>query len=163
VDGAPRSAWLQWWPTTNINRKKNLDIISWTFARQYDIRLICIVDGWADDKDTYTRTLPIRTATLSSVLSQCPTVPENITGIDTYNPTQWQELPFSCYAQEVTLRIDTVHWPAGTARGKLDLVPEPAPHAKIPRPLTGLSEVRFYYSPDMLRFWPLGRPNIAWP
>jgi hypothetical protein len=163
VDGAPRSAWLQWWPTTKINKEKDLDVISWTFPRQFDVRLVCIVDGWAEDQDTYNRTLPIRTATLSSVLSPCPTVTKGITSISTYNPTRWQQVPFSCYAQEVSLRIDTVLWPSGKARDKLDLVPEPAPHAKIRRPLTGLSEVRFYYSPDYLRYMPLGRPAIAWP
>ena len=71
IDGDLRTAWLQFWPSPSdgLSARKNQpnlksDYIEWSFSKPYSIRLICIVDGWTEDSNTYKDTLPISVATV---------------------------------------------------------------------------------------------------
>lgn len=65
VDGDLNTSWLQSWPSpTTYSGARDSDYIEWSFAQAYNIRLICVVDGWAADLPTYRSTLPIGTASV---------------------------------------------------------------------------------------------------
>ena len=65
VDGDLNTSWLQSWPSpTTYSGAHDSDYIEWSFAQAYNIRLICVVDGWAADLPTYRSTLPIGTASV---------------------------------------------------------------------------------------------------
>lgn len=161
IDGDLRTSWLQWWPTTNMNQGNQSDnYITWSFPQKYAIRLICIIDGWTEDSNTYESTLPISKATIySSYVSNskvrtyqlCPIIIAHLKDYINAYTYQWQGVPFDCAANSITLQIDGV---AGTSIkdrvGHLDMVPEPSPNSNISAPLVGLSEVRFYYAPSFL-------------
>jgi hypothetical protein len=162
VDGNLGTAWLQWWPT---KRGGAYDYITWTFPNRYNVRLICVVNGWTEDNNTYYDTLPIGTATIysSAGSSHAPPVRETACPattvalkdyINSYS-YRWQGIFFRCETDGVTLRIDSVS-PSSIAarRGSLIPAPEPPPDEHISEPLVGLSEVRFYYAPRFLSLVP---------
>jgi hypothetical protein len=165
VDGSLRTAWLQWWPTSNLNAGDTTkNYITWSFPHRYDIRLICIINGWQEDNNTNQSTLPIGKALVSSGYASnskppsyklCPPVTTQLNDyIHTYT-YQWQAVSFSCATNSVTLQIESVTASSMEARkGHLDSVPEPSPFSKIRAPLVGLSEVRFYYAPAVLSHLP---------
>ena len=65
VDGDLSTSWLQSWPSpTTYSGARDSDYIEWSFAQAYNIKLICVVDGWAADLPTYRDALPIGTATV---------------------------------------------------------------------------------------------------
>ncbi len=165
IDGDLRTSWLQWWPTTNMNHGNQSDnYITWSFPQEYNIRLICIIDGWTEDSNTYESTLPIGKATIySSYVSNsqvstyrlCPiTIAQLKDYINAYT-YQWQGVSFDCAANSITLQIDSVAGSSMKDRmGHLDMVPEPLSNSNISAPLVGLSEVRFYYAPSFLSHLP---------
>jgi hypothetical protein len=55
IDGDLSTSWLQLWPSLSTHSGAGLssDYIEWSFAQPYNVRLICIVDGWAEDLQTY--------------------------------------------------------------------------------------------------------------
>lgn len=54
VDNNVRTAWLQWWPTSGLSKSVSSgNYITWSFAQSYDIRLVCILNGWAEDSTTF--------------------------------------------------------------------------------------------------------------
>ena len=160
IDGDLGTAWLQPWATS----VKPSSYIEWAFNQRYDIRLICVVDGWTEDSKTYALTYPIGTATvyatnlgnppprigrpLTSPL--CPSLKATFRNYLLRNsfvkdPYQWQPVGFHCLTDNIVLFITGV---AGEAvrNGKLIW--------GNPEPLTGLSEVRFYYCPSALCWLP---------
>lgn len=158
IDGDLSTSWLQLWtPVTRHPDLSSSDYIEWSFAQSYRIRLICIVDGWAEDTDTYTGTLPIGTATVYSTEETVPPtsgspspsgkcgrpqasfqdyMQQNGRVVFDY---QWQPITFDCTTSKVVLHIDDVSQRSISLRDNLS---QP--------PLTGLSEVKFYYCPYML-------------
>ena len=164
VDGNLQTAWLQWWPTSNITGNRSSDnYISWTFSHPYDVRLVCVVDGWAENKITFDQTLPIGTADIYSSTSSGKGVPQRSMHCtrtfyrfqDYFNKYtyKWQGIPFSCLTQEVVLHIDNVNDSSFAARHFLDTSQAPGQTisgAKLMLPFTGLSEVRFYYVPSLV-------------
>jgi hypothetical protein len=145
IDGSVRTAWLQWWPIYGFKAKS---YISWSFQQRYDVRLLCIVDGWTADSYTYDSTMPIKTAAV--VASGCSDVPVRFRHLG-YAHT-WQPVELSCG------KIGTVFLYPGSAyslSGQMDrdspyCVPEPKPYQYKCEPLMGISEVRIYYSPGAL-------------
>jgi hypothetical protein len=164
VDGDLRTAWLQWWPTTDLNAGDDTkNWITWSFPHSYDVRLICIINGWQADHETNIETLPISRALISSGHASnseipnyklCPPVASRLDDYLHAYTYQWQPVSFSCNTNSVTLTIESVAASSEAARKKsLDKVPEPL-LAKTKRPLAGLSEVRFYYAPAILSHLP---------
>jgi hypothetical protein len=166
VDGDLRTSWLQWWPTTNMNQGNvSYNYVSWTFPTEYHIRLICIINGWTEDSNTYESTLPIGKATIYSSYASnsksstnyqlCGNTTVSLRDyIDAYT-YQWQGVSFDCSANSISLRIDSVASSSIIDRaGHLDMVPEPKPDSNIKMPLVGLTEVRFYYAPSFLSHLP---------
>jgi hypothetical protein len=165
VDGSLETAWLQWWPTTNLQPGNSYDYITWGFPHSYHVRLICVVDGWTEDNNTYRDTLPIGAATVYSsprnFISPPPQSdrcrPSDVIFkdyIDSY-AYRWQGVAFSCNTDSVTLRIDGVSAASMKARlGSLVPAPEPPPDQHVSLPLVGLTEVRIYYAPSILSFVP---------
>ena len=165
TDSNLRSSWLQWWPTANMNGGNRSDNwITWSFPHKYDIRLVCIIDGWTEDSNTYQSTLPIGKATIYSsyasnskvgIYQLCPPIATQFADFINNYTYQWQATSFNCATNSITLRIDSVDKTSTKARvGHLDMVPEPPPNNKIKMPLVGLSEVRFYYAPAILSHLP---------
>jgi hypothetical protein len=170
VDGNLRTAWLQFWPSpTTKSARDNSDYIEWTFSNRYDIRLICIIDGWTEDNTTYEDTLPIGTATTYTsnsnipaphignpvVSRQCSRSRQSFSdylhrkGLE--YTFEWQPIPFRCLTNNVVLHIDGV-----SARSVLFRNGELADSqlGSYRAPLAGLSEIRFYYCPSALCFLP---------
>ena len=169
IDGDLRTAWLQLWPSPSTHQRDSSDYIEWTFPQKYHIRLICIVDGWTEDSATYVDTLPIGAATIYATdsakpapmtgsparSSQCSSLKQafrdylNKSGLEySYD---WQGAPFSCTTDDVVLHIDSVSKSSMAYRkGSLISSQIGADHGA----LVGLSEVRFYYCPDVLCFLP---------
>ena len=147
IDGDLSTSWLQpWSPVTRHPGLSSSDYIEWSFAQSYRIRLICIVDGWAEDIDTYTRTLPIGTATVYSTEETVPPtsgspspsgecdrpqasfqdyMQQNGRVIFDY---QWQPIIFDCTTSKVSGRGES-HPPA-LAEPDLNLSTHPAPIAQ---------------------------------
>lgn len=156
IDGDLGTSWLQSWPTTTTLRGP--DYIEWSFAQPYRIRLMCVVDGWAEDTNTYTHTLPIGTATVYSTEEAVPPTSGSPSAsgecglahssFQDYMRTetsvvfvyQWQPITFDCTTTRVVLHIDSVSRASIALRQSLLQSP----------PLTGLSEVKFYYCPALL-------------
>lgn len=158
IDGDLSTSWLQpWSPATRHPSLSSSDYIEWSFAQSYRIRLICIVDGWAEDTNTYTGTLPIGTATVYSTEETVPPtsgspspsgkcgrlqasfqdyMQQNDRVIFDY---QWRPITFDCTTSKIVLHIDSVSQASISLRKNLN---QP--------PLTGLSEVKFYYCPYVL-------------
>jgi hypothetical protein len=159
IDGDLGTAWLQPWGAD----VKPSSYIEWAFNQRYDIRLICIVDGWTEDSKTYALTYPIGTATVyaTSLDKPAPRVGRPVTSLqcpslkatfqnyllrnsfvnDAY---QWQPVGYHCLTNNVVLLITGV---AGAAVRNGPLVWGNPTQLRM---LTGLSEVRFYYCPSAL-------------
>jgi hypothetical protein len=72
VDGNPRSAWLQWWPTSGLSTNPSSgNYITWQFARPYDIRLVCILNGWEEDSNTFGSVEPVKSVTIGNTAPAC--------------------------------------------------------------------------------------------
>jgi hypothetical protein len=157
IDGNVSTAWLQRLPTTG----NTSSYIEWSFNRRYDIRLICVVDGWAEDSRTYARTYPIGTGTFYTAnpdgrllrtgsLQASPSCPRVTAKFKDYLQTrsfvndayQWQGVSVHCLTGNVVLYIDGVS--RTSFRNRRHVVWGPA------EPLTGISEIRFYYCPTIL-------------
>jgi hypothetical protein len=68
VDGNPRSAWRQWWPSSGIDDSPGSgNYITWSFAQSYDIRLVCILNGWEGDSHTFDSAEPVKSATIGNI------------------------------------------------------------------------------------------------
>jgi hypothetical protein len=165
IDGNLRTAWLQWWPTTDLNNNIILNSnITWTFPNSYNIRLICIIDGWTEDSHTYAKTLPIGSATIYSAIAgstpprASPLCAKRAASFTDYiqkgDSYQWQGFEFSCKTKNVTLAIDGVSKASEKARDKLDLVPDTSLPGNAKEPLVGISEINFYYAPSVLSHLP---------
>lgn len=150
VDGNVRTAWLQWWPTNGLsNNTSSGNYISWSFAQPYDIRLVCILNGWADDSTTFNSVAPVKSATMGYSTPGCTGTRVNLS-THTFTYT-WNQVKLSGYhsARELCLQIRRTY----PRRAKLlDCVSGPKGHERPCRTLTGLSEVRFYYSPALLNW-----------
>jgi hypothetical protein len=152
VDGNVRTAWLQWWPTKGLsNNTFSGNYISWSFAQPYDIRLVCILNGWEEDSTTFNSVEPVKSATMGYTTPGCTGTRVNLrTHTYTYMWNQ-VELSYSHSTRELCLQIRRPY----PRRAKLlDCVPGPKGHERPCRTLTGLSEVRFYYSPALLNWVP---------
>lgn len=171
IDGNVRTAWLQFWPP--LSKPKNYSYIEWTFSQSFPIRLICIVNGWTEDRATYTATLPVGKTTIYATdpavappaaglpmrSSQCPAHKQELQDYLTQSKViayvyQWQAASYSCDTSAVVLYIDSVSANSEKLRAGT-LVPAvltPSSLGNYTAPLTGLSEIRFYYSPDSMRF-----------
>lgn len=141
VDGDRTTAWLQWWPTADFQGNTPQDNrIHWYLPGTYDLRLICIVDGWTQDNPSYTKTEPIRNAAIDLMNKNChrykPTFMDNNWG--------WQPVNVTCKTSDVVLYVRSV-WPAAETPYCVD----PPSGMGDCRPLTGISEVKFYYSPGV--------------
>jgi hypothetical protein len=144
IDGSRDTAWLQWWPTSDF--KDNIpqyNRIAWGLSSSgtYDLRLICIVNGWSRDTLTYGETEPIKTTTIDLNNEHCPRYNENLS--NTY--IAWQQVSVSCKSSKVTMYIVSTYRSAGTPY----CASPPDGLATSCRPLTGISEIKFYYSPRL--------------
>lgn len=130
VDGNQDTAWLQRWPTTDLpGNKPRYNRIHWDFSpNAYDLRLICIIDGWTQDYQTYESTEPIRNATIDLRTKSCPLYPA--TFINKGFTHKWQEVRVLCKTSNVRLVVQSTY------------------QTKGPWHLTGISEVKFYYTPS---------------
>jgi hypothetical protein len=165
IDGNLGSSWLQFWPSyTTKYGKESSDYIEWSFSQPHNVRLICIVDGWAENNITYRRTLPIGTATIYVTNSEIPPPvgspqPSGICSSRTAHfrdylerggemgfTDQWQPITFHCVTDNIVLHVDHVPRAWILKRPKLAL----EQLSGLESPLTGLSEVRFYYCPAFL-------------
>jgi hypothetical protein len=152
VDGNPRSAWLQWWPTNGLsNSASSGDYITWRFAESYDIRLVCILNGWEEDSNTFGSVEPVRYATIGDKAPACSGTSATLT-THTYSYF-WNEAKLSRGhpTAELCLQIKGTY-PVNMKQ--LDWVPGPKGHERPYRAMTGISEVRFYYSPSVLDWMP---------
>jgi hypothetical protein len=168
IDGDLRSAWLQWWPTNDLNKgtsRKNNNLIYWVFPQQYDVRLVCVVDGWMDNDLTYKETLPISGAALLKIKPGVPVpVPDNVCRnphafkdfIKQGTSYQWQGINVDYATQGLALVICDVSPESEKSRPDLEMAPVPGLD-NVSRPLVGLSEIRFYYVPDFC-IW----PGVCW-
>jgi hypothetical protein len=165
IDGNLGTSWLQVWPsyTTNLG-KRSSDYIEWSFSQPHNVRLICVVNGWAENDITYRRTLPIGTATIYVTDSEIPPSsgsprPSGVCSsrttrfkdyLDREGRTgfayQWQPVEFHCVTDNIVFHIDRVSKASKLKRPDLALYQLP----RLVSPLTGLSEVRFYYCPLFL-------------
>jgi hypothetical protein len=151
-DGDQATAWLQWWPTTDFGGYKPGDnYIRWDFSPvQYNLRLICIADGWNRDILAWSATEPIRRATINLESNGCPVYEKKFSnkGFMGGFPAEWQQVRVLCRTSVVRLVVDSTYNAATPL-----CVPLPSSIGITGcRPLTGMSEVRFYYSPDVLEW-----------
>ena len=141
---------MQWWPTTDFHNNKPADnYILWNFYPfNYNLRLICIADGWNQDILTYNGVELIRKATIDLGSNVCPVYVKkfNNNGFMGGLPAEWQQVKVLCKTSQVRLVVDSTYDAANP------LCVSPPPHTGITecKLLTGISEVRFYYSPDWL-------------
>jgi hypothetical protein len=165
TDGNLETSWLQAWPSlTTTLGKKSSDYIEWSFSQPRNVRLICIVDGWTENSITYTRTLPIGTATVYVTNSEIPPrqgSPQPSGMCSSHRSRfkdylgrkgqmgfayQWQAVKFRCVTDNIVLHIDNVSKASMLKRSNLALQQLDG-HMS---PLAGLSEIRFYYCPAFL-------------
>lgn len=166
IDGDLGTSWLQFWPSLSTGSgESSSDYIEWSLAKRYDVRLICIVNGWTQDVYTYKATLPIGTATVYTTNQNVPpaagspspskTCSSQHAGFRDYLQEsdtvefayQWQPINFHCVTDNVVLHIDGVSEASITRRARYLVDSELDGHKA---PLVGLSEVRFYYCPAVL-------------
>lgn len=151
IDNNPNMAWLQWWPTKAFHGNKPADnYIQWDFSPyNYNLRLICIVDGWNQDILTYDGTELIRKAAIHLGGSRCPVYEKTFrkNGFMGGLPTEWQEVKVLCKTSVVRLVVDSTY---KTVTAPLCVTLPSDIGTMRCLPLTGISEVRFYYSPDLL-------------
>ena len=147
IEDNQNTAWLQWWPTTDFGGNKPEDnYIQWDFyPSSYNLRLICIIDGWNRDMAAYDSTEPVRKATISLTGNGCPVYEKKFTnnGFMGVGPAEWQQVNVLCRTSRVRLVVDSTYNAVNPFCAAL-------PGTTDCKPLTGISEVRFYYSPDLL-------------
>jgi hypothetical protein len=162
IDGSLSTSWLQFWPSPSPRS----DYITWGFPQSYDIRLICIVDGWTENVHTYEATLPIGTATLYTAGSnaEAPSAgsPAPSGMCASHTPSfedymqsngnvrfayQWQPVAFHCATDNIVMHIDSVS--ENSIKFRKSSLVDTSMYG-FQRPLTGLSEVKFYYCPAVL-------------
>jgi hypothetical protein len=150
IDGNQNTAWLQWWPTTGFGNNKPQDnYIEWDFSPlKYNLRLICIVDGWNQNIVTFDSIEPIRKASFDLQSTGCPVYQKtfNDNGYMGGLVAEWQPVKIRCRASQVRLVVDSVY----NAVSPLCVAPPFGTGTTECRPLTGITEIRFYYSPDWL-------------
>jgi hypothetical protein len=170
IDGDLGTSWLQFWPSLSTGSgKSSSDYIEWSFAKHYDVRLICIVNGWTEDVYTYKATLPIGGATVyatdeaapppvgsPSPSKTCASQNESFKDYLQKNDTvefayQWQPITFHCVTNNVILHIDSVSETSIALRDSYLVDSSLDGHRA---PLTGLSEVKIYYCPAVLCLLP---------
>jgi hypothetical protein len=148
VDGNVRTAWLQWWPTTGLSTNPSSgNYITWSFAQSYDVRLVCILNGWEEDSTTFNNAEPVKSATIGNSAPGCLGTHVKLkvhTYSYTWNPVR---LSHSHSTRLLCLQISRVY---RVKKTRINCVPGPQGHVHPCRMLTGLSEVRFYYSPAPL-------------
>jgi hypothetical protein len=152
VDGNVRTAWLQWWPTSGLSDYASSgNYITWSFAQPYDVRLVCILNGWEEDSTTFNSVEPVKYATMGNSAPGCSGTRVKFK-IHTYTYT-WNQVQLS-HSHSTRLLCLQISRPYRGNKKRLDCVPGPKGHAKPCRILTGLSEIRFYYSPAPLNWMP---------
>jgi hypothetical protein len=150
VDGNVRTAWLQWWPTKGLSANAaSGNYITWSFAQPYDVRLVCILNGWEEDSTTFNNVEPIKYATMGNSAPGCSGTSVKLK-IHTYTYT-WNEVQLS-HSHSTRLLCLQINRTYRRHKTRLDCVPGPKGHVTPCRMLTGLSEVRFYYSPMPLNW-----------
>jgi hypothetical protein len=152
VDGNVRTAWLQWWPTEGLSRSASSgNYITWAFAQPYDVRLACVLNGWEEDSRTFNSAEPVKYVTMGDTAPGCKGTWAKLK-IHSYtyawNPVQ---LSRSHSTRFLCLQI---RYPYLVNKKQLDCAPGPNGHTRPCRVLTGLSEIRFYYSPAPLSWMP---------
>jgi hypothetical protein len=151
VDGSDNTAWLQWWPTTQFNGAElRFNRIHWEFPSKYNIRLICVVDGWTADEITYSTTRPVRYAVINFSKRGCHHYNKTFSNKSGFTH-EWQQVSVSCDTRNVVLQVDSAYKAVTVSGISPDCVPPP-PKSGPSRctELTGISEVKFYYSPGIL-------------
>lgn len=170
IDGDLGTSWLQVWPSPSTYLGAgSSDYIEWSFAQPYNVRLICIVDGWAADLQTYRDTLPIGTATVYVTNEAVPPPGGSPSPSNTCTSQhasfrdylhkdgsvtsvyQWQPVPFHCKTSDVVLHIESVSQTSTTLRTQYLVKSSLNGHQA---PLAGLSEIKFYYCPTILCWLP---------
>lgn len=150
IDGDQNTAWLQWWPTTGFNGSKPGDnYIEWDFSpSNYNLRLICIADGWNQDLPAYDSVELIRKATIDLEVNGCPVYVKKFRNnrFTGSSPAEWQQVKVLCRTSKVRLVVNSTY----NAVSPRCATPPPDERTIGCLPLTGISEVRFYYSPDWL-------------
>jgi len=154
VDGNLNTAWLQWWPTTDFGSYKPGDnYVQWNLSNAYNLRLICVMDGWTQDILTYNSTEPIHKAVFD-LLDRCPLYEKTFTNKGF--TTTWQPVRVDCKTGKVRLYLKSVYRPASAT--PYCVPPPPGTLVTHCRKLTGISEIRFYYSPGPLSLAPWHAP-----
>lgn len=156
VDGNPRSAWLQWWPSTGIDDTPGHgNFISWSFAQSYNIRLVCILNGWDEDSHTFSSAETVKSVTIGNKAPGCSGTQKILT-IHSYTCT-WNEvkLSHSHPTKFLCLQITAPYHETRKTDNLLTCAPVPqGSMGPSCRYLTGISEIRFYYSPSALNWVP---------
>lgn len=150
VDGSENTAWLQWWPTAGFHdANPRYNRIYWGFPVAYNLRLVCIVNGWTESAVTYKGTEPIRKATINFGQATCHHYDKMLSNKG-FTHT-WQPVKVSCKTRNVYLFVDSTY-NAVTFNGAPPDCVLPPLEARTTHctGLTGISEVRFYYSPEIL-------------
>lgn len=151
VDDNLRSAWLQWWPTDAYSTSASSgNYITWSFAQEYDIRLVCILNGWDEDSATFNSVDPVKYATIGYAAPGCAATRVKLS-IHTYTYS-WNPAKLSRNhpTRSLCLQIREPYPENKKNKKQLHCTPGPKDHKLPCRPLTGISEVRFYYSPSPL-------------
>jgi hypothetical protein len=147
VDGNVRTAWLQWWPTDSFGHTSyRRNYITWSLSRRYDVRLVCILNGWTETSHTFDDVEPVKTGSIGVIDKECnqtPVLLKTRTYTYDWNPVRMTFGPTKFLCMQI---LST--YPAFSP----DCVPGPLRHERPCRPMTGLSEVRFYYSPAVLNW-----------
>jgi hypothetical protein len=150
VDGNARTAWLQWWPTTGFSKDRSSgNYITWSFAQPYDVRLVCILNGWEEDSTTFNSVKPVKNATMGDSAPRCSGTSVKLK-IHTYTYS-WNQVQLSDSHATRMLCLQ-ISRPYRGNEADLRCASGPPRHTKSCRMLTGLSEVRFYYSPAPLNW-----------
>lgn len=148
VDGNVRTAWLQWWPTSGFGPYASSgNYITWSFSQPYDVRLVCILNGWEEDSTTFNSVKPVKYATMGDSAPGCSGTSVMLK-YHTYTYT-WNTVQLS-HSHSTRMLCLQISRPYRGIQGDLRCAPGPKGHTKSCRMLTGLSEVRFYYSPALL-------------
>ena len=152
VDGNVRTAWLQWWPTKGLSQNASSgNYITWSFAQPYDVRLACILNGWEEDSRTFNSVEPVKYVTMGDTAPGCNGTGKKLK-IHTYTYA-WNQVQLS-HSHSTRLLCLQIRHPYLLSKKQLDCAPGPNGYRRPCRVLTGLSEVRFYYSPAPLNWMP---------
>jgi hypothetical protein len=132
------------------------NFIHWKFlSKAYDLRLICIKVGWPKGSQTAEEIRNIKNATIDLGNKNCSDYNKTFHS-DAY---KFQQVNVSCKTHNVYLYLNSTY---RAAKKHFCVPPPPDTGTTGCTALTGISEVRFYYSPGVLSHIPWN-PSTSQP